>query len=226
MEVTPTPTNSIRFHEDSDLKSLCVLEKDGHIEIQTNNSHRCELLIRKTTLSEVTKLRRILMSQIHTMAIEFIEIERNSSVLPDETIAHRLGLLPIYCQNIEDFYAMEECECEKESGCRECSLSFVLDVTGRTNNKFEVTSDHIEFSRGNMEISTAKIPIFFLRKGESVSIRGKIQKATGRIHSKWSPVTSSVIVSEVEDDVYRLSFEGIGQIKNEDLIRKALRILS
>jgi len=128
---------------------------------------------------------------------------------------------------MEDFSAMEDCVCVNESGCTDCSLSFVLDVTGRTKRRFEVTSDHIQFTKENLEITTGRIPIFFLRNGESVLIRGKIQKSTAKIHSKWSPVTSSVVFYEVKDDTdtYSLSFEGIGQIRNKELIRKALHIL-
>lgn len=231
MEVTsfstiPTPTQENDGSKSSHIwGSFMDGERLEHVEIQTDKLHQCELLIHNTTLYEMNKLRRILMSQIHTMSIEYIEIERNSSVLPDETIVHRLGLLPIYCQNMDDVTVMEDCVCENESGCKDCSLPFVLNVTGRTKKRFEVTSDHIQFTRKNLKISTERIPIFFLRNGESVLIRGKIQKSTAKIHSKWSPVTSSIIICEVKKGTYRLSFEGIGQIENKELVRKALHVL-
>ena len=190
------------------------------------NSQECEFLIHKTTLPQMTELRRILLSQICTMAIEFVEIDKNSSALPDETIAHRLGLLPIQCQDVDTFSGMDECICEKESGCTNCSIPFTLDVTGKSKNRYQVTSDDIHFEGKTLKVTTSRIPIFFLRKGETVIIKGKIKKATGGIHSKWSPVTSSVTFSEIKKDTYRLSFEGIGQLNNEEIIRKAFRILN
>lgn len=40
-------------------------------------------------------LRRILISEVPTMAIETVYIANNTSIIPDEVIAHRLGLIPI-----------------------------------------------------------------------------------------------------------------------------------
>lgn len=40
-------------------------------------------------------LRRILISEVPTMAIEKVFINNNTSIIPDEVLAHRLGLIPI-----------------------------------------------------------------------------------------------------------------------------------
>jgi len=40
-------------------------------------------------------LRRILIAEIPTMAIEKVEMWQNTSVIPDENLAHRMGLIPI-----------------------------------------------------------------------------------------------------------------------------------
>ena len=40
-------------------------------------------------------LRRIMISEIPTLAIEKVELWQNTSVIPDENLAHRIGLVPI-----------------------------------------------------------------------------------------------------------------------------------
>jgi DNA-directed RNA polymerase I and III subunit RPAC1 len=40
-------------------------------------------------------LRRILIAEIPTMAIEKVNMWQNTSIIPDENLAHRVGLIPI-----------------------------------------------------------------------------------------------------------------------------------
>ncbi len=40
-------------------------------------------------------LRRILIAEIPTMAIEKVNLWQNTSIIPDENLAHRMGLIPI-----------------------------------------------------------------------------------------------------------------------------------
>ena len=40
-------------------------------------------------------LRRIMIAEIPTMAIEKVNIWQNTSIIADENLAHRLGLIPI-----------------------------------------------------------------------------------------------------------------------------------
>lgn len=45
--------------------------------------------------SMANALRRIFISEIPTMAIEKVNMWQNTSVIPDEVLAHRMGLVPI-----------------------------------------------------------------------------------------------------------------------------------
>ena len=45
--------------------------------------------------SIANSFRRILLSEVPTMAIEKVHVYNNTSVIQDEVLAHRLGLIPL-----------------------------------------------------------------------------------------------------------------------------------
>ena len=53
----------------------------------------CEFTLKKTDASVANALRRVMLVDVPTLAIDMVDIEANSTPLNDEFLAHRLGML-------------------------------------------------------------------------------------------------------------------------------------
>lgn len=89
-----------------------VLERPSDDELVLELNH--------VDVSFVNALRRILLSEIPTVAIEMVYMWNNTSLIHDEVLAHRLGLIPIHVdpRRVQDFYApaSEDADEDEEAG--------------------------------------------------------------------------------------------------------------
>lgn len=92
-------------------------------------------------LSVANSLRRIIIAEVPTMAIDLVEVKENTSALHDEFIAHRLGMIPLTSQGVDKFVTSDSCSCQ--SMCNKCSVTYKLHVVCTDRDQMEVTSRHI-----------------------------------------------------------------------------------
>jgi DNA-directed RNA polymerase II subunit RPB3 len=80
-----------------------IEEKEPEVRILESSQYYLKFELSHTELSIANALRRIIIAEVPTMAIEMVQVAENTSVLNDEFIAHRIGLVPLLSENVERF---------------------------------------------------------------------------------------------------------------------------
>ncbi|RLG11096.1 DNA-directed RNA polymerase subunit D [Candidatus Pacearchaeota archaeon] len=104
------------------------------------------------------------VNKIPVLGIDEVEIIKNGSALYDEVVAHRLGLIPLKSEKIN----------EKTTG----ELKLVSKQEGM------VKSGELQ---GNVKVIYDEIPITFLDKGQELELRAIVKAGKGQEHVKFSP---------------------------------------
>lgn len=126
-------------------------------------------------------LRRYIIEEVPVMSVEDVELRKNSSVLYDEVIAHRLGLIPLRT-DLKSYALPTKCKCEGK-GCARCTLKLVLKAKGPGI----VYSSEIKSKDPKVKPVFQKIPIVKLLKGQLLEIEATAVLGKGKEHVKWSP---------------------------------------
>ena len=167
------------------------------VSIQRKSKEEGVFFLNNIERSIVNGLRRILLSEIPSYTIDIIELEKNNSLMNDEYLAHRIGLIPfLFLENEKNFRNNEDCSCI--GGCKRCTIFLKLEKKNNGNNLMNVySSDIIQEPNEYYKVKSIFIENFpkgillcKLDKGEFISLRGILRKGIGKEHSKWSCVST------------------------------------
>jgi len=89
-------------------------------------------------------LSSVLIAEVPTICIDMVEIDENSSVLLDEILAHRLGLIPLVSTDVGAMKYERECDCQ--DGCEACQVEMTLDIRNAGDEPLLVTAADIQVS--------------------------------------------------------------------------------
>jgi DNA-directed RNA polymerase subunit D len=113
------------------------------------------------------------VNEIPILAVDDVDIYRNDSALYDEVIAHRIGLIPLKNEKLNEF---DKCSC-KGKGCNKCTIELKLNVEGR-----EVLSGDL-----GQEVVYKEMPIVLLEGDQGLEIVAKARLGEGKFHAKFTP---------------------------------------
>ena len=80
-----------------------IYEDEPEIRILELSRYTLKFELTNTELSVANALRRIIIAEVSTMAIDLVQVRENTSVLNDEFIAHRIGLVPLFSESVDQF---------------------------------------------------------------------------------------------------------------------------
>jgi DNA-directed RNA polymerase subunit D len=162
--------------------SVDILERaDEKIVIKFNNVPR----------QYVNAIRRTSISEVPTLAIDDVVILENSSVMHDEAIAHRLGLVPLQT-NLDRFVMPHDCDCKSTLGCSKCRVLLVLDSEANEKTKV-VTSGELVSEDELIKPVSKDIPIIALAPGQKLKFEAYARLGIGRDHAKWQPTSAAIV---------------------------------
>jgi len=184
------------------------------VEILSLQPHEIKFILSDTDTSMANTLRRIMIAEVPTLAIDLVEFHENSTVLNDEYIAHRLGLIPLRYQEPdsikgadcqEAFVSHRECVCFTR--CPRCSVELECDVAYNTQMEGEdvlapltVTSRdlisnnelvqpaHFVSQDEQDEAQDAGIAIVKMGPGQKLKFKAIARLGIAKEHAKWCPV--------------------------------------
>lgn len=195
--------------------SVDVIEKSSErIVVKFNNIPR----------QYVNSLRRLAISEVPTLAIDDVVMLENSSVMHDEAVAHRLGLIPLRTDPGR-FVMPHECDCKSTLGCSKCRVLLVLDSEANDKTKV-VTSGELVSEDELVKPVSKDIPIIVLAPNQKLKFEAYARLGTGKDHAKWQPTSAAVVKDGKDEDEIILVLESNGALTAEEVLVSAAERLA
>ena len=188
------------FHQD--LSSLDVITKD---------SEKIALKLKGVPLQYANALRRVCLNGVPVFAIDTVDIIENTSVLPDEGLAHRLGLIPLKT----DLSKYNESD----------KILLVLD-SGESEETRAVLSGELSSEDESVKPVSEKIPIVQLAPGQKIKVECYARLGRGTEHAKWNSSNISMLTDTDKDDEKILTVESTGALNPEQIVLEGVQEVS
>ena len=167
-------------------------------------------------------LRRLMITEVPTLAVDTVTFFDNNSALYDEVVAHRIGMIPIKT-DLKTFVLPEDCKC-KGKGCPKCQVKFILNKEGPCT----VYSRDMTCSDSKIKVADENIPIVKLIEGQKLKFEANAVLGRGKQHAKWQPGVISYSYEPMEKGKPTFNFfiESDGSLKPKEIVVKAAEILN
>lgn len=210
VEVLPERVGAVSSPPEGLPFSIESFRKNLTVQPTRLSDERIEFDLIGVDASIANAIRRVLMAEVPTVAIEHVYIWNNTSIIQDEVLAHRLGLIPIYFDPDRIIFKNPGDEATEEN-----TLVFTLHVRCERNKAAESTKTDEEAKYTDANVYSSAITwdpkgeqeaifgadpprpvnpdilLAKLRPGQELRMELHCEKGIGRDHAKFSPVATA-----------------------------------
>ena len=175
---------------------------------ESKDGFSAQLLIKGTTPTFMNTMRRAIMSETPTLAIQTMRVYENNSVIFDEMLANRLGLVAVRGSKHVNLDDEAKLGLDKEGPCT-------------------VYSKDIKVLSGHAEVVHENIPLLKLSKGQKIKAELVAVGGIGKMHAKHQPASVGyqhvfeIKIGKPEvhpDKVASVSAKGLYEVKAGKLV--------
>jgi len=191
------------------------MQRKLHIDIISKDEEEIVFDLIGVDASIANALRRILLAEVPTIAIEKVWFSANSGIIQDEVLAHRVGLVPLKVNPLKLDYVQKNPDTGEDEETDADTLVLHLNVhfplaNGATNDAIaggisvaptgDVLAKHLvwlpiggqgeAFPEGVAAVQP-DIVLAKLRPGQHIEFEAHAWKGIGKDHAKFSPVATA-----------------------------------
>ena len=174
------------------------------IQVLSTDTKKISVRLKGVPLQYANALRRICLNGVPIFAIDTVEVVENTSAMMDESIAHRLAMIPLKTE-LSRFN-------EPDSRVR-----LVLDSGNRETSETITSADLLSQDEVVKPISD-KIPIAYLAPGQKIIMHGYARLGRGTEHAKWNSANVSILTDTDKNNEYVLTVETTGALEPKEIV--------
>jgi DNA-directed RNA polymerase subunit D len=184
------------------------------LEIINENEQKVSVKIRGVPIQYANALRRICLNGVPIYAVDNVDVLENSSVLADEGVAHRIGLIPL----------KTDLESSKD-GNENDKIMLTLD-SGVSDETRTILSGDLKSHDPNVIPTSNNIPIVTLAPGQSLKIEAYARLGKGTEHAKWNSSNIVTLTDSEKEDEKILTVESTGALDPKHIILSGIEQLA
>ena len=174
------------------------------IQVLSTDPKKISVRLKGVPLQYANALRRICLNGVPVFAIDTVDVIENSSAMMDESIAHRLGMIPLKTE-LSRF---------NEPDSR---VLLVLD-SGNKETSEAVTSADLLSQDEVVKPSSNKISIAYLAPGQKIKVEAYARLGRGTEHAKWNSSNVSILTHTDKNNEYELTVETTGALEPKEIV--------